>query len=141
MMISKPNPGVASRFAAFCAAHQDECNRMVRGLLIGSAIILACVAFLMRALNAHPLPEMSADLVGSAAYGGFDAMAWPNITATGDQPPVDADAIVSGMLLAITLITGGFACVGFLIDCLIRVGALAHRLSSPRKLPETEGGD
>jgi hypothetical protein len=141
MMMSKPNPGVATRFAAFCAAHQDECNQMVRGLLVGSAIILACVAFLMRALNAHPLPAMSADLVGSAAYGGFDAMAWPNVAATGDQPPVDADAIVSGMLLAITLITGGFACAGFLVDCVIRSGALAHRLSNGRKLPEAEGGD
>lgn len=141
MMISKPNPGPASRFTAFCAEHQAECSQMVRALLVGSAIVLACVAFVMRALNAHPLPEMSADLVGSAAYGGFDAMAWPSIAATTDQPPLDADALVSGMLMAVTLVTGGFACLGFLTDCAIRVGAIAHRLSTARKLPEAEGGD
>jgi len=141
MMMSKPNPGPAGRFTAFCAEHQAECSQMVRALLVGSAIVLACVAFMMRALNAHPLPEMSADLVGSAAYGGFDAMAWPSIAATTDQPPLDADALVSGMLMAITLVTGGFACLGFLTDCAIRAGAIAHRLSNARKLPEAEGGD
>ena len=103
--------------------------------------MLACVAFVMRALNAHPLPEMSTDLVGSAAYGGFDAMAWPSIAATTDQPPLDADALVSGMLMAVTLVTGGFACLGFLTDCTLRAGAIAHRLSTARKLPEAEGGD
>lgn len=141
MMIIKSNPGPVGRFTAFCAAHQAECSQIVRGLLVGSAIVLALVAFMMRALNAHPLPEMSADLIGSAAYGGFDAMAWPNIAATTEQPPLDADAIVSGMLLAVTLITGGFACVGFVVDCVFRIGAIAHRLSTARKLPEAEGGD
>jgi hypothetical protein len=144
MMTSKPNPGPTSRFAgfsAFCAEHQAECSQMVRGLLFGSAIVLACVAFMMRALNAHPLPEMSADLIGSAAYGGFDAMAWPSIAATTEQPPLDADALVSGMLLAVTIITGSFAGIGFLADCTIRAGAIAHRLSNARKLPEVEGGD
>jgi hypothetical protein len=144
MMTSKPNPEPTSRFAAFsafCAAHQAECGQMVRGLLFGSAIVLACVAFMMRALNAHPLPEMSADLIGSAAYGGFDAMAWPSIAATTEQSPLDADALVSGMLLAVTIITGAFACFGFLADCTIRAGAIAHRLSTARKLPEAEGGD
>ncbi|MDB5359088.1 MAG: hypothetical protein JWO51_385 [Rhodospirillales bacterium] len=140
-MTSKPNPGSASRFAAFCAAHQAECSQMVRGLLVGSAIVLALVAFMMRALNAHPLPEVSADLIGSAAYGGFDAMAWPGIATTTEQPPLDADAIVSGMLLAITLITGAFASIGFLVDCTLRAGAIAYRLSTGRKLPEAEGGD
>jgi len=141
MMTSKPNPGPAARFTAFCAEHQAECSQMVRALLVGSAIVLACVAFVMRALNAHPLPEMSTDLVGSAAYGGFDAMAWPSIAATTDQPPLDADALVSGMLMAVTLVTGGFACLGFLTDCALRAGAIAHRLSTARKLPEAEGGD
>jgi hypothetical protein len=144
MMISKPNPGPAGRFgafSAFCATHQAECSQVVRALLIGSAIVLACVAFMMRALNAHPLPEMSADLIGSAAYGGFDAMAWPSIQATAEQPPLDADAIVSGMLLAVTLITAAFAGIGFLTECIFRAGAIAHRLSIARKLPEAEGGD
>lgn len=144
MMTSKSNPGPASRlaaFSAFCAEHQAECSQMVRGLLFGSAIVLACVAFMMRALNAHPLPELSADLIGNAAYGGFDAMAWPSIAATTEQPPLDADALVSGMLLAVTIITGSFAGIGFLADCTVRAGAIAHRLSTARKLPEVGGGD
>jgi hypothetical protein len=140
-MTSKPSPGSFSRFAAFCAAHEAECSQMVRRLLVGSAVILALVAYLMRALNAHPLPEVSSDLIGSAAYGGFDAMASPSIAATTEQPPLDTDAIVSGMLLAIALITGGFASIGFLVDCTLRAGAVAHRLSTGRKLPEAEGGD
>jgi hypothetical protein len=143
MMMSKPTPeptGRLAAFAAFCATHQAECSQMMRILAIGSAIILTVVAFMMQALNAHPLPQMSADLIGSAAYGGFDAMAWPNMAAA-DQPPVDADAIVSGMLLAVTIITAGFALAGFLADCIVRIGAIAHRLSTARKLPEAEGGD
>lgn len=143
-MISKPNPGSASRFAtfaAFCAEQQVVCSQIVRMLLVTCAIVLALVAFLMRALNAHPLPEMPADLIGNAAYGGFDAMAWPAVSAETDPPPVDANAIVSGMLLAVTLIAGGGACISFLVDCLIRLGAIAHRLSTGRKLPEAEGGD
>jgi len=142
-MTSQPNPRPAGRFAAFaafCAANQAESDRVVRRLALASALILTMVAFMMQALNAHPLPSMSADLIGTAAYGGFDAMAWPN-PAAGEQPPVDADAIVSGMLLAVTIITGGFALIAFLADCVIRAGAIAHRLSTPRKLPEIEGGD
>jgi hypothetical protein len=141
MMMSKPNPGPASRFTAFCAEHQAGCSQMVRALLVACAILLACVAFMMRALNAHPLPNMSMDLVGSAAYGGFDAMAWPSMAAATDPAPLNADALVSGMLMAITIVTGGFACLGFLTECTLRAGAIAHRLSNGRKLPEAEGGD
>jgi hypothetical protein len=142
--MSKPNSVTAGRFAAFyafCADHQAECSHLVRVVLVGSAIILALVAFLLRTLIAHPLPAMSADLVGNAAYGGFDAMVMPTTADVADQPPVDATAVLNGMLLAITFVTGGAACLAFLIDCFVRAGAIAHRLSTARKLPEAEGGD
>jgi len=143
--MSKPNSATGSRFAAFyalCADNQLECSQMVRTSLVGSAIVLAVVAFLLRALVAHPLPMISAELVGNAAYGGFDAMVLPGgASDPGTQPPVDATAVLNGMLLAITLVTGGFACLAFLVDCIVRGGAIAHRLSTGRKLPEAEGGD
>jgi hypothetical protein len=130
-----------SQVTAFCAEHQAETSQMVRAMLVGSAILLAVVAFLMRALVAHPLPPMDADLIGSAAYGGFDAMVLPSAAQVADQPPVDASAVLSGMFLAITIVTGAFACLAFLTDCAIRGGAIAHRLGTARKLPEAEGGD
>ena len=142
--MSKPNSETAGRFAAFyafCADHQAECSQMVRALLVGSAILLALVAFLLRALIAHPLPQMSSDLIGNAAYGGFDAMVLPTGGDVASQPPVDATAILNGMLLAITFVIGGTACLAFLTDCVVRVGAIAHRMSNGRKLPEAEGGD
>ena len=142
MSKSRPTSGAPfAAFAAFCADHQVECSRTVRTVLIGSAILLATVAFLLRALIAHPLPPISAELVGNAAYGSFDAMVLPSAAPVADQPPVDASAVLTGMFLAITLITGGIACLAFLTDCALRAGAIAHRLGSGRKLPEAEGGD
>jgi hypothetical protein len=139
---SRPASGARfAAFAAFCADHQVECSQMVRTLLIGSAILLALVALLLRALIAHPLPPISAGLVGSAAYGGFDAMVLPSAAPAADQPPMDASAVLSGMFLAVTLLTGGFAGLAFLTDCVVRAGAIAHRLGNGRKLPEAEGGD
>ena len=142
--MSKPVTGTPGRFATFsaaCAEHQAEYSEAIRALLVGSAILLAAVAFMLRALIAHPLPPMSSELVGSAAYGGFDAMVLPNAAESADPSPIDATAILSGMLLAITLATGGVACLAFLTDCIVRAAAIAHRLSTGRKLPEAEGGD
>jgi hypothetical protein len=140
-IMTKTVSGTVNRFTAFCAEHQAETSQIVRATLVGSAILLAIVAFLMRALVAHPLPPMDAALMGSAAYGGFDAMALPSATDMADQPPIDATAMMNGMFLAITIVTGGFACFAFLAECLVRAGALAHRFAGTRKLPEAEGGD
>jgi hypothetical protein len=137
--MSKPNSG--SRLAAFtalCADHQPEVSQVARAALVGSAIVLAIVAFLMRELLAHPLPPIASELMAGSAYGGFDAMVLPTVSAA-DQPPVDATAILSGMFMAITLVTAGFAGLTMLTECVVRAGAFAHRIGS--KLPHAEGGD
>ena len=141
--MSKPQSGPGTRFAAFsaaCAEHQTGISGTVRGVLIVATIVLATVALLLQALIDHPLPPITSDLVGSAAFTGFDPMIVPT-AGFDDQPPVDAGAILTGMFLAIALITGLFASLAFLVDCTVRIGAIAHRLSSGRKLPEVEGGD
>jgi hypothetical protein len=140
--MNKPHSGSGARFAAFsaaCAEHQTDISGPVRGVLIVAAIVLSVVALLMQALVDHPLPPLTSDLVGSAAFTGFDPMIAP--AGLDDQPPVDAGAIITGMFLAVAVITGLFASLAFLVDCAVRIGAIAHRLSSGRKLPEAEGGD
>jgi hypothetical protein len=142
--MNQPNPGTGPRFAGFsalCAEHQAEISLAVRGILIGSAIVLAIIALLMQALAAHPLPPITSNLIGSAAFSGFDPMVPPAIDPMAADLPVDATAILSGMFLAVVLITGGFASLAFLADCAVRAGAIAHRLGSGRKLPEAGGGD
>jgi hypothetical protein len=141
--MNQPHSGSGARFAAFsaaCADNQAEISQTVRGVLIAAAIVLATVALLMQALVAHPLPPITADLIGNAAFNGFEPMAAPTVI-TPDQPPVDATAILTGMFLAVAVITGLFGSLAFLVDCTVRAGAFAHRLSSGRKLPEAEGGD
>ena len=141
--MNKPHSGSGARLVAFsaaCAEHQSDIGRTVRGVLIIAAIVLSVVALLMQALIDHPLPQVTSDLVGSAAFIGFDPMIAPT-AGLGDQPPVDAGAIITGMFLAVAVITGLFASLAFLVDCTVRVGAIAHRLGSGRKLPEAEGGD
>ncbi|GGF28409.1 hypothetical protein GCM10011611_38050 [Aliidongia dinghuensis] len=137
--MSKENSGFAAFYAA-CAEHHAEISQTTRGLLIGAAIVLAMVALLLQALVAHPLPPLTSDLVGQAAFNGFEPMAAP-MSPADNQPTVDANAILMGMFLAVGVVTGLFASVAFLVDCTARVGAFAHRLSTGRKLPEAEGGD
>jgi hypothetical protein len=141
--MNQPNSGSGARLAALtaaCADHQAEISQTVRGVLIVAAAVLSVVVLLLQALVAHPLAPITSDLIGSAAFSGFEPMAAPTLIAP-DQPPVDATAILSGMFLAVAVITGLFASLAFLFDCTVRAGAFAHRLSSGRKLPEAEGGD
>ncbi|HEV2674944.1 MAG TPA: hypothetical protein VGV37_10415 [Aliidongia sp.] len=126
-------------FSALCADHHTDVSQAVRAVLIVSAIVLAVLAALLQALIQHPLPPITADLISNAAFTGFEPMAAPP-SMTG-QPPVDAGAIVSGMFLAVAIITAAFAGLAFLIDCVTQAVAIAHRLSMARKLPEAEGGD
>src|ERR1700761_6978510 len=117
--MSKPNSsGTGARFADFyaaCAEHQAECSQAVRGVLIGSAVVLAIVAFLMRALIAHPLTPFTADQVGNAAFIGFDPMVAPIAADDASPQPVDATAIVSGMFMALAILTGITRSLAFLV--------------------------
>ena len=62
----------------------------------------------------------------------------PRNAVTGAQHSV-GKADISSVAVQRGTLGGAFACFGFLADCTIRAGAIAHRLSTARKLPEAEG--